>query len=243
MPKICILGTCRIKKHPTVFGNHLHTTKEIIQLIELMEKGGMPYEPWMNFLNNEVTSQLEMDKMFTEARKLLNDSSIIFVEISSMKVMRYRDYWLQVYAFSRKFRKRARAVLGVETAKRIWNDMRKEVFLHTMTRGELEKDLTKLHSMLIKYCPKIVYIPIPNVELKNGKIKNREIIHSTLNIFCITEINAFFLDTLAGLVEKDPSKIFKNVSGEIDSTHFDETIILPEIFKMMETCSNNLLKK
>ncbi|NVN36138.1 hypothetical protein [Komagataeibacter swingsii] len=185
------LGTCRIAEPLYIASKHcdmqrnmsrvygyVHTTKEILQLIECMEGRNLP---------DDMVPLIASERY--EADTVRTPSDVYFVEISSMKEIHYKDSLLQLNCVSRVFedhkdiqdiffkhrrikeiperRQLLEKVPAFQTLSPLLKSIMLEGYVHFTTQAEVVADMQRIASMLGN---NVVFVSHINVPGDNGEL-------------------------------------------------------------------------
>lgn len=177
MLSVSCFGTCRIhnpiaklaKKKLIKFNNgsiqnYLHSTEEILQQINFIEKKQLPHKSLWNLI---------FDEDYSKERTILyelNNTSTFLVEISSKKVYKYKNYVVKPY-IAESILKNLDSEKKTSPPNEQWQEIMKDFVenfsFKRQTLSQIKKEMCVINSRLPG---KVIFVTHINVVNNEGKI-------------------------------------------------------------------------
>ena len=219
--KIFTIGSCRtchcFKCHdyPNDF---VHTTKEILQLFDLLSKQNIEYKDRYRLINRNFSNSNRITYEINRIKNKILTADIIILEISSIKIVYNKedDLYFQFDLYNRVIEQTENLKNNQQSLKKLYNqseNIQKNTTINNQTETQLKDDLEQIYTYLVcNWNKKMVLIPHINATItKNNiqcKIPNRELLCKVLKDFSSKKYVSYFnpIDYL----DDDYSKIFDN---------------------------------
>ena len=213
---ITAFGSCRI---PTVYNyqysEYTHSTKEIIQILEWVNNINnldSIYTPNINILNKNIYSQGDFINDIIHTKKIIEKSSIVIIEISTIKIARLDNLYLNYHYYQiwdtlgstldKAKRLNQTQKIREKTTQLAHKDKLDNTYIHNniniykQDSIELLEDLRYISKLLswINSNIKLVFIPHINpktnsdviyshLDAENLYLESRQLIYNTINYF------------------------------------------------------------
>lgn len=228
--KIFAIGSCRIcncfksGEYPT---DYMHTTKEILQLFDLVRNPNIEYKDMYRVINRSFTNSNRIISEINRIKNKLLTADIIILEISSIKTVYNKEYdlYFQFDLYNRVIEKSENVKNNQQSLVKLYNqseNIQANTKIDPQTESQLKEDLDQIYKYLVcELNKKIVLIPHINATIvKNNihcKIPSREMLCKVLSDFSSKEYVSYFnpIDYL----DDDYSKIFDNG----DNGHYSQS--------------------
>ena len=197
---VTYFGSCRIHEPLEILENkglislnqpkygYVHSSKEIIQEIKAIKED---IEIPANLFRFVVTRNKEdIDKIKVSRKHDLSNTNIFFVEISSLKLLRFKDYYLQInnlrrnlFADSNEFdrwfkaKEKSKGCFFEEEQKNIEADIANDCLVSFQDEAEIKKDIKEIYSALkgINSVADIIFVTHCSALGKDGQsLKRRD---------------------------------------------------------------------
>tara|TARA_B110000008_G_C16835232_1_gene510310 strand:- start:198 stop:941 length:744 start_codon:yes stop_codon:yes gene_type:complete len=243
MNNIFSMGSCRINyfNSPNDF---LHTTKEILQLVSLIDNiDNLEYFDLLRLVNRNFSRLGRIKYELNRIKNKINKSNLIILEISSIKEVYNKDdkIYCNIDLFNRVIHKDKDLKNNQHSLRKIFimsENINKNTIIVKQTKDILNNDLKKIYNyFVVKKNKKILLIPHINatfVDKNNNKFKlpSRVLISNTLNEFSIEQNNCYYFDPMNYLKDDYLTIFEKDSSGHY--TEKSKQIIKLNLNKMIE---------
>lgn len=219
--KIFAIGSCRTcncfksGEYPT---DYMHTTKEILQLFDLVRNPNIEYKDMYRLINRSFTNSKRIISEINRIKNKLLTADIIILEISSIKTAYYSadNLYFNIDLYNCVIKKSENVRNNQQSLVKLYDqseNIQANTKIDPQTESQLKEDLDQIYMYLVcELNKKIVLIPHINATIvKNNihcKIPSREMLCKVLSDFSSNEHIRYFnpMDYL----DDDYSKIFDN---------------------------------
>ena len=243
MDNVFCIGSCRTSYFDSP-NDFLHTTKEILQLVSLIDNiDNLEYFDLLRLVNRNFSRIGRIKYELNRIKNKINKSNLIILEISSLKEVYNKDakIYCNIDLFNRVIRKDNDLKNNQQSLRKLFTmseNINKNTIIVKQTKDILTNDLKKIYNyFVVKKNKKILLIPHINATFvdKNRnkfKLQPRVLICNILNKFSIEQNNCYYFDPM-NYLKDDYLKIFeKNSSGHY--TEKSKQIIKLKLNKMIE---------
>tara|TARA_B110000261_G_C13089947_1_gene359543 strand:+ start:998 stop:1750 length:753 start_codon:yes stop_codon:yes gene_type:complete len=245
MNNVFSIGSCRINhiinNSPNDF---LHTTKEVLQLIYLLEnKDNLQYSNLLlRLVNRNYSHKRRIIYELNRVKNELNNSTLIVIEISSLKEVynKINKLYFNIDLFNTIINKPINLKKNKSSLRKVFpltENIKKNTIILKQTKNILYDDLKKIYNyFVVEKNKKILLIPHINATFvyKNNnkfKLQPRVLICNTLNEFSMEQNNCYYFDPMNYLqddyltiFEKDSSGHYTEKSKQIIEINLNKII-------------------
>lgn len=224
------MGSCRINNiinnSPNDF---LHTTKEILQLVSLIDNlDKLECFDLLRLVNRNFSKISRVKYELNRIKNEIHKSNLLILEISSIKEVYNKDnnIYCNIDLFNRVINKSKNLKNNQQSLRKLFytsDNIKKNTIILKQTKDILYDDLKKIYNyFVVEKNKKILLIPHTNstfVDKNNNKFKlpSRVFLCDVLNEFSIEQNNCYYFDPM-NYLEDDYLTIFEKDS----SGHYTE---------------------